>query len=306
MLSNLTPRRAILGAAFTSLIMGGFIVISRFGIRDVITPADLTFFRYLSGLVLLPIFLKRPVGNLGGVGWAKGIFLTITAGWVFNMLLMSGFHFAPASHGAVFGPGTMPSFTVLLSWLILGDKLTTWRIAGLAVIFVGLIMLGGGGFFESAPDAWKGDLLFASAALCWAGFAVGMRKWNIDPLYGISLVAVLSLITFTPIYFGLCEPAFGRVPWPNLLLQLFYQCILVGTVAVTLFTISIPVIGPGRTALFMVLVPVFGTLLAIPFLGEVPGMLEISGIVIVICGLLAAMGLTPAYGRKTGHKSTRG
>ena len=48
------------GAAVTSLIMGGFVVVSRFGVSNLTSAADLTFFRYLSGLILLPVFLKGP------------------------------------------------------------------------------------------------------------------------------------------------------------------------------------------------------------------------------------------------------
>ena len=65
----------------------------------------------------------------------------------------------------------------------------------------------------------------------------------------------------------------------------------VGVIAVVLFTICIPVIGPARTALFMALVPVFGTLLGALILDEIPGTIEFGGIVLVIFGMLAAMGM---------------
>ena len=81
----------MLGAAVTSLIMGGFVVVSRFGVSNLTSPADLTFFRYLSALKLLPIFLKSPIQNLGGSGWARGIVNMILAGWCFNLVMMSGF-----------------------------------------------------------------------------------------------------------------------------------------------------------------------------------------------------------------------
>ena len=58
MLKAITVKQAVFGAALTSLIMGGFVVVSRFGIGDALSPADLTFCRYLSGLLLLPIFLN--------------------------------------------------------------------------------------------------------------------------------------------------------------------------------------------------------------------------------------------------------
>ena len=75
------------------------------------------------------------------------------------------------------------------------------------------------------------------------------------------------------------------------LFHLFYQGSLGGGVAVVLITVAIPVLGPARTALFMAMVPVFGTLLGIPILGEVPGLIESTGIILVILGMLAAMGL---------------
>ena len=288
---QLSIRQAVIGAAVTSLIMGGFIVAGRFGVREVMTAADLTFYRYLSGLFFLPLFFGRSVKTLGGLGWGPGILITALAGWLFNMLLMTGFQFAPTAHGAVFSPGTMPMFTALFAWLFLGDKLTAWRVGGLIVLMVGLLMLGGGGFFESNPEAWKGDLLFLSAAMFWGAFTVSIRYFEVDPLYAVAVVAVLSMVTFSPLYFIFFDPAMFHAPLVDNLFHLFYQGILVGGVAVVLFTISIPVLGPARTALFMAMVPVFGTLLGIPFLGEVPGLIESTGIILVILGMLAAMGL---------------
>ena len=54
---QLSVRQAAVGAAVTSLIMGGFIVAGRVGVREVMTAADLTFYRYLSGLFFFHYFL---------------------------------------------------------------------------------------------------------------------------------------------------------------------------------------------------------------------------------------------------------
>jgi len=291
MFKNITVGQAVFGAAVTSLIMGGFVVVSRFGIGNITSAADLTFFRYLSGLLLLPVFLTRPLKNLGGIGWRRGIVLTVLAGWCFNLVIMSGFKFAPAAHGAVFTPGTLPMFTALYCFFLFKERLNVWRIFGLISLMGGLIMLGWGGVLETSPDTWKGDILFLCASACWAGFTVCIRYWNIDPVYGVSVVAVLSFFTFTPIYIVFFDFTALSLPMEEIVLQFTYQGILVGGVAVVLFTISIPVIGPARTALFMALVPVFGTLLGAVFLNEIPGTIEFSGIVLVIFGMLAAMDL---------------
>ena len=291
MFRNITVSQAMFGAAVTSLIMGGFVVVSRFGVSNLTSAADLTFFRYLSGLILLPVFLKRPIRNLGGIGWGRGVVIMILAGWCFNLVMMSGFKYAPAAHGAIFTPGTLPMFTALYSYFLFKERLSIGRITGLMVLMGGLVTLGWGGLIESSPDAWKGDLLFLAASACWAAFTVSIRYWNIDPVYGVSVVAVLSLVCFTPIYIFYFGSPFLDLPIGGIVLQLIYQGVFVGVIAVVLFTICIPVIGPARTALFMALVPVFGTLLGALILDEIPGTIEFGGIVLVIFGMLAAMGV---------------
>ncbi len=69
MFYKMTPKQAMLGGAFTAIIMGGFMVISRFGVRDVFTGADLTLFRYFSGLLLLPVVLRWShfIGQFGSL-----------------------------------------------------------------------------------------------------------------------------------------------------------------------------------------------------------------------------------------------
>jgi drug/metabolite transporter (DMT)-like permease len=293
MFNNMSRKQAMLGGALTALIMGGFIVISRFGVRDIFSGADLTLFRYFSGLLLLPIFLKLDLKTLGGMGWTKAIFLTICAGWPFNLLLMTGFNFAPAAHGAVFGPGTMPMFTALLSWIILGDRPGVYRVSGMIALFAGLVMMGWGGFLESSPGAWKGDLFFLSGALLWAFFTVAVRHWGLDAVEAVSVVGVLSVLTFTPLYFIFFENVFVSASFTDLALQIFYQAFLVGIVAVLFFAGGIQILGPTKIALFISLVPVIGTLMGIPILGELPGALESLGITIVVLGVLAAMGVRP-------------
>ena len=291
MLNKMTPKQAMLGGAITALIMGGFIVISRFGVRDAFSAVDLTAFRYLSGLLLLPIFLRLDFKSLGGIGWKRALALTVCAGWPFNMVLMTGFNYAPAAHGAVFGPGTMPMFTAILSWIVLGDRLNTYRSIGLAAILVGLVMLGWGGFLESSSGAWIGDLYFLSGAILWATFTVAVRCWKIDPVNAIAVVGVLSLVSFTPIYLIFYDNAFLTSDIGDMSIQIFYQGFLVGIIAVLFFTAGIQILGPTKIALFITLVPVFGTLLSIPILGEIPGELETIGIIVVIIGVLAAMGI---------------
>ena len=293
MFAKMTSKQAVLGGILTAVIMGGFIVISRFGVSARFSGADLTLFRYISGLLLLPIFLRLDLKTLGGIGWKRAIILTVCAGWPFNMFLMTGFNYAPAAHGAVFAPGTMPMFTAIFSWLILKERLNFYRLSGLISLLFGLIMMGWGGFIESSSGVWKGDLLFLSAACLWGFFTVLVRHWRINPVQVISVVGVLSFVSFAPLYFILFDNVFIHASGFDLSLQIIYQSFLVGVIGVLFFAVGINILGPTRIALFISLVPVIGTLLAIPILGELPGNVESLGVIIVVLGALAAMGVRP-------------
>ena len=205
-------------------------------------------------------------------------------------MLSGGLAYAPVAHGGVFAPGTVPIFTAILSWLVLGDRLTRVRIGGLVLVIFGLVTLGSAGFFESAPGAWRGDLMFVASAVFWAAYTVALRAWKVDPLTGLTVVAVINAAIFTPIYFLLLDPVVLRLSIGDWLVQGLYQCFIVGIFASVLYMRSIPVLGAARTALAISLVPVFAILLAIPLLNELPGMVETAGILVVLVGVAAAMG----------------
>ena len=61
LLSELTVLKAVILCIVTTLILGGLVVISRSGLTGSFSAGDLTFFRYTSGLLLLPIFMKFKV-----------------------------------------------------------------------------------------------------------------------------------------------------------------------------------------------------------------------------------------------------
>jgi len=56
-------------------------------------------------------------------------------------------------------------------------------------------------------------------------------------------------------------------------------------------------LGASTAAAFVPLVPVITLLLGIPFLGEIPGSLEIAGVALVFTGLLVVVLKPPARNR---------
>ena len=289
--ATVSPRMAVVGGATAALLMAGYFVVSRAGIQGAFTPADLTFFRYASAIFLLPIFLRNDPVRLGGLGWRRGLVLALCGGAAMNMLMAGGLVYAPVAHASIFTQGTIPMFAALLCVPLLGDRLTAWRIGGLVTILVGLAILSWGEIGGDVSGAWRGDAMFLGAAVLWATFTVMMRVWRVDAILGLSIVAVISFVVFTPVYLIFLDPVLARLPVSAWWFQALYQMILVGILAAVLYMRAIPVLGAARTALLVTLVPIFATIMAVPVLGEVPGVLESIGMAIVLAGIGGAMGV---------------
>ena len=110
-------------------------------------------------------------------------------------------------------------------------------------------------------------------------------------MQAVAVVGVLSVLSFTPLYFIFLDNIFITATMMDLSFQIFYQGFLVGIIAVLFFTCGIEILGPVKIALFISLVSVIGTLIAIPVLDELPGVVESVGIIVVVLGVLAAMGV---------------
>jgi drug/metabolite transporter (DMT)-like permease len=106
-------------------------------------------------------------------------------------------------------------------------------------------------------------------------------------MQAVAVVGVLSVLSFTPLYFIFLDNIFITATMMDLSFQIFYQ----GIIAALFFTCGIQILGPVKIALFISLVPVIGTLIAIPVLDELPGVVESVGIIVVVLGVLAAMGV---------------
>jgi drug/metabolite transporter (DMT)-like permease len=72
------------------------------------------------------------------------------------------------------------------------------------------------------------------------------------------------------------------------LLTLFYVAVFPSTLAYLCFNRGVQLIGANRAAPFLHVVPVFGSIMAIVFLGERPQAFHIIGFALVLTGVFVA------------------
>jgi drug/metabolite transporter (DMT)-like permease len=266
---------------------------SRAGVTVGLNGADVAAIRCAgAAVVMLPWFIiHRPYGRgAGRTSWAHALGLALAAGPVFVFATMIGFRLAPLSHGAVLQPATMVLGSMLLSALLVGERLRPLRLVGAAVIVLGLALISGPALLLGDRLTPLGDLMFMAAGLLFAIYSVLQKRWSVGPMAAAGAVSIVAGAFYLPPFLALV--GLGRIlalSWPMLIAQIVVQGVLTGFVSLVAFGRAIHILGVGRASLFPALVPVAAILLGIPIIGEFPTLLQTVGLAVVTGGLLVAL-----------------
>ncbi|MGH8460857.1 MAG: DMT family transporter [Stenotrophobium sp.] len=275
-------------AGITILIWTGFIIVSRLGGKGAFTPFDIVALRLgVSGVLMLPWLLLRGLPQVAPYRIAA---LTATAGLAYPLLAYGGFYFAPASHGAVLMSGLLPFFTTFFAVYLLAERPSRLRLAGLSLIAAGVAVMFGGSLRGAVAGphgpVWIGDLMLIASSALWALFGVLIKRWKVRALDVAVTVAVAAMLVYLPVYFAVLPKNLAQVPLRAILLQGFYQGVMVVCVAMITYARAAELLGPARLAVMLSSVPAMGALLAVPVLGEPLGGASAAGVALVSMGAL--------------------
>jgi drug/metabolite transporter (DMT)-like permease len=176
---------------------------------------------------------------------------------------------------------TAPMWGALLTVLLLGERLSGRRAAGLALGVAGVAVL-------SRADAGTTQSFLAIAACLAASFLYGlagvyMKRWAGDvPARGMAVgTQVAAGLLMLPLIPFSTPSAALTVPVAAMVLALGLLC---GAVAYLLYFRLIVDIGPAGALTVTYLIPLFGILWGTLFLGEALSMTMLAGGVLVVLG----------------------
>jgi drug/metabolite transporter (DMT)-like permease len=262
----------------------GFVA-ARHGIAVGLAPTDLALHRFVwAGLALSPVVLRHGIVDLDGIGWRRGVALTIFGGPGPAILSFAGFLLVPLGHGGLIQPSSAVLGGLALAALVLKERLPPRRALGALVIVSGLALIAFEALTTIGTHGLIGDLAFVTAGLLFAIFSVLLRLWRIEPTRAVAVISVLALADI-PIHWA----AFGfermiAVGVRENLLQALIQGVFGGPLAIYLFTRSVLLLGAARAAVFPSLVPGFTLLIGFLTLLEVPSVMQLLGLAIVLVG----------------------
>ncbi|MCZ7655933.1 MAG: DMT family transporter [Rhodocyclaceae bacterium] len=286
------PSRAFayLLLTLTVLFWSGNWVVGRW-IRDDVPPLALSFWRWVIAFAcLLPWAWPhlRAQWREILVHWKVLALLGLFGGACHNALTYTGLALTTATNGVLLASAT-PIMIIGLSWALFGKRLSRLEWLGVMVSFAGVVAIIAHGemarLLELRPNA--GDLWVLGAMLFWALYTVLLahRPPGLHALSFLSAISLWGLIGLAPFY--LWEMASGRliVPGVQAFAAIAYAGIFPAALGFIFWNRAVAEVGGNRAGQFMHLMPAFGTLLSMLFLGEQPALYHLAGIALILAGI---------------------
>lgn len=284
------PALPYLILAIAPLCWAGNIVLAR-GVIDMIMPLSLAFWRWaVAFLILLPFAWRYAVADWGMVvrHWKIILFLSLTGVTCFNTLLYTAVHTTTAINGALIQTA-MPAVIILISLIAFKETVTKRQLFGVAlcVLGAGLVVLRGdfSAFFTLALA--KGDVLMMVAVVIYALYSAFLRwRPNIHPMSFLIYTFGVGALGLLPLYLWETSGAIPLALNINTVSSILYVAAFPSIIAYLCWNHGVAVIGANRAGLFINLIPVFASILAIFWLGELVKIFHIIGMAFIFVGMV--------------------
>ncbi|ABK99607.1 DMT family transporter [Pelobacter propionicus] len=274
----------------SSLIWSGNFVVGR-GLRGAVPPISLAFWRWAVALaILLPLswpILRRqwPLlrrnwrllalnGLLGVAGFNTLLYIALQSTTATNALLIDS---------------TIPVFIALLSWLFGEGALTRRQLLGVLVSLAGVITIICRADVRSLVSfqANRGDLWVLLAVVCWALYTVLLRRLpdGAHPLGVLTVMVMVGLLGLAPFYFWELGQGGRVLLTAPVVVGLAYVGLFASVLAFIMWNRAVVQVGANRAGLFVHLMPLFGTILSVLFLGESFHLFHLSGMALIFSGI---------------------
>ena len=274
------------------LLWSGNFVLAR-GMRADVPPVALAFWRWAGAFVFcLPWawpHLKRDIPVLRR-HWVNTLLLAATGIAAFNTMMYTGLQSTTALN-AVLLQSAIPLFILLWAIGLFRELPKPREALGIAVSMAGVVMIAGRGSAAAlaALHFNPGDLWVVGACIAYAFYtALLRRRPAVNPMSFLAVTFALGAVMLIPLYALELEDGRHIVMGIPSLLTLGYVMIFPSLIAYLAYNRGVDLIGAGRAGQFMHLMQVFGTFLAVVFLGETLHLYHAAGIGLIAAGLILA------------------
>jgi len=276
----------------TTLFWSGNFIVGKAASIFEIPPFTLNFYRWtFAWLILAPftikeIYIKKNyiLENIKLI-----LVLGITSITIFNSIVYYSLNFTQVISGVLM-ISTIPVMIIFFCWLLKIEKTNTYQIMGVIFSLSGVVVI-----ITKADlsillnlNFNKGDLWMVVAMFSWAMYSALLRKkkFELSQLSLLQTIISAGLIFLLPAY--LIELSLGyrvniHLPF---VLTLTYVVFFPGLASFIFWIKGISIIGSNRSGIFLHLMPIFSTAMAILIFNEKFMIFHIIGATLIIIGII--------------------
>jgi drug/metabolite transporter (DMT)-like permease len=278
--------------SITALCWAGNAIVGRLAAGH-IPPVTLSFLRWsLAFLIILPFAWKHLLRDWSAIRSRLGtmIVLSVTGIGAFNTMQYWALEHTLALNTLLL-QSAGPLFVAIWSLVLLGVRLTLAQAGGIVLSMSGVlvILLHGDLTALTSIEFNKGDIIFTVALAIFGLYsALSLKRPQIHGLSFAGFTFSCGAASLVPLLiWELRARPVMQLDTANLLV-LFYVAVFPSTLAFMCFNRGVQLIGANRAAPFFHVVPVFGSIMAIVFLGERPQLFHVIGFALVLTGVFVA------------------
>ena len=208
----------------------------------------------------------------------------------FNLLMYLALQTTTAINASII-QSVAPCMIMLANFVFFHQRVRALQILGLLVSILGVVLVTTSGrpmgLLEG--DLVIGDMWMVLACVFYAGYTIALR-WR-PPIHWLSFLTVIGVAAFAmSIPFTAWEQLQSSQSMPSLQgwLVLSYIVIFPTMISQLAWLRGVELIGSNRAGVFMNLIPIFGSAMAVLLLGELFAWFHALGLVFVIGGITLA------------------
>ena len=274
-----------------TLFWSGNFIVGKAASLFEIPPFTLNFYRWtFAWLILAPFTLKEIYKKKNYV--LKNIklilILGITSITIFNSIVYYSLNFTQVISGVLM-ISTIPVMIIFFCWIFKIEKTNIFQMLGVVFSLFGVVIIVIKADIVKLVNLNfnKGDLWMVVAMFSWAMYSALLRKkkFKLSQLSLLQTIISAGLVLLLPAYFIEMNLGYRSIINLPFLLTLSYVVIFPGLASFIFWIKGIAIIGSNRSGIFLHLMPIFSTILAIIIFNEKFMFYHLIGAIFIISGI---------------------
>jgi len=274
-----------------TLFWAGNFTIGKFAYLENIPPFSLAFLRWCLVWIILFPFTYKEISKLRfkiKENLSLFFILGLTSVCIFSSFTYNALNYTQVINASLFNTA-IPVTIILVCFLLKIEKTNIFQISGLLISVLGILAI------ITRLDINillslnfnKGDLFMLVAIIAWGIYSAYLRKrtFDVSLLSLVHIICTFGLIFLFPLF--LLEVIQGKTfeITSNLFFILIYIAIFPSIGSYYCWAGAVAIIGANRAGIFLSLIPLFSTILAMMFFDEKFLFFHFIGSVLIILGL---------------------